>query len=117
MANFLFPARAGEVVRAFVVGRREGVSKSAAFATIVLERLFDGFAILVFLGLAPFFLGVDPGRGEAMAALRLAGGLALAAYAVILGLLFCFYRWREAFLRVTRRLCRPLPGKRLVPAF
>jgi len=56
MANFIFPARAGEFVRAYLVGRRESISKSSAFATVVVERLFDGLAIISFLGLAPFLL-------------------------------------------------------------
>lgn len=49
MANNLLPARAGEFVRAYVVGRRENISKSASFATIVVERIFDGFTLLFFL--------------------------------------------------------------------
>ena len=47
MANTLLPVRLGELVRAFFVGQKEGVSKSAALATIILERLFDGVFLLV----------------------------------------------------------------------
>lgn len=49
MANNLFPARLGEFVRAYAIARKEGIGKSASFATIVVERLFDGFTILSFL--------------------------------------------------------------------
>jgi hypothetical protein len=59
MANLIFPARAGEFIRAYLVGEKEGVSKSTAFATVVVERLFDGMAIMSFLGAAPFFLRVE----------------------------------------------------------
>jgi uncharacterized protein (TIRG00374 family) len=62
MANFIFPARAGEFVRAYLVGRREEISKSSAFATVVVERLFDGLAIISFLALAPFLLPSLEGR-------------------------------------------------------
>ena len=55
MANFIFPARAGEFIRAYLVGKKEGISKSSAFATVVVERLFDGLAIISFLAVAPFF--------------------------------------------------------------
>ncbi len=49
MANNLLPARLGEFVRAWVIGEKEGIPKSASFATIVVERLFDGVAVLTFL--------------------------------------------------------------------
>lgn len=111
MANFIFPARAGEVIRAYVAGRREGISKTAVFATVVLERLFDGFAILVFLGLTPLFLSVPPGKEKVLAGIRMAGGVALAVYLVIMVLLFLFSRWPQAFLRFTDRVCRPLPDR------
>ncbi|MGE5860824.1 MAG: lysylphosphatidylglycerol synthase transmembrane domain-containing protein, partial [Ignavibacteria bacterium] len=36
MANNLLPARLGEFVRAYMMGKKEGISKSATLATIVL---------------------------------------------------------------------------------
>jgi len=49
MANNLLPARLGEFVRAYIMGKKEGISKSSTLATIVLERIFDGLALLFFL--------------------------------------------------------------------
>ncbi len=49
MANYLFPARLGELVRAYVLGEKTSVRKSAVFATIVIERILDGLAILLYL--------------------------------------------------------------------
>ncbi len=49
MSNYIFPARMGEVIKAYVIGNREKISKSSAFATIVVERVFDGFSVLMFL--------------------------------------------------------------------
>ena len=46
MANNILPARIGELVRAFILGDREKISKTASLATLVVERLFDGFSIL-----------------------------------------------------------------------
>ena len=45
-ANCLLPARLGEIVRANSLGQAEKISKSSTFGTIVIERLFDGFALL-----------------------------------------------------------------------
>lgn len=51
MANNILPARLGEFVRAYAVGRIFRVSKSAAFATIVIERAFDLVTLVLCLGL------------------------------------------------------------------
>lgn len=46
MCNMLFPARLGEFARAYIIGEKEGISKAASLATIVVERLWDSFSIL-----------------------------------------------------------------------
>jgi uncharacterized protein (TIRG00374 family) len=55
MANNLLPARLGEFARAYVVGRRENFSKSAALATIMIERIFDGLILLLILATVSIF--------------------------------------------------------------
>jgi uncharacterized protein (TIRG00374 family) len=49
MGNNIYPARAGELLRAYVLRRREGIPMSASFATIVVERAFDGIVMLAFV--------------------------------------------------------------------
>ena len=49
MGNNIYPARAGEVLRAVVLKRTEGVSISASLATIIVERIFDGVVMLGFV--------------------------------------------------------------------
>ncbi len=49
MGNNIYPARAGEVLRAVVLKRREGVSVSASLATVIVERIFDGVVMLGFV--------------------------------------------------------------------
>ena len=49
MGNNVYPARAGEVLRAVLLKRKEGVSVSASFATIIVERIFDGVVMLAFV--------------------------------------------------------------------
>ena len=49
MGNNIYPARAGEVLRAVILKRKEGVSVSASLATIVVERIFDGVVMLGFV--------------------------------------------------------------------
>lgn len=53
--NNVYPARAGEVLRAYVLKRREEVPMSASLATILVERVFDGLVMLIFVAVAlPF---------------------------------------------------------------
>ncbi len=49
MGNNIFPFRAGELIRAYVLKRKEEVSASASLATIVVERIFDGITMLTFI--------------------------------------------------------------------
>ena len=46
MGNVL-PARAGEFLRAYLVGKRNGITFSGAFSTIIVERLFDLVCLMV----------------------------------------------------------------------
>ncbi len=49
MGNNIYPARAGEVLRAVILKRREDVPISASLATIIVERIFDGVVMLAFV--------------------------------------------------------------------
>jgi hypothetical protein len=70
-ANMVLPARAGEFLRAYVLGRATGASKTAVFATLVVERIFDGLSILLSL-LVVALLGV---RSPELKRLGLLGGV------------------------------------------
>ncbi len=59
MANNLLPARLGEIARAWVIGEKAGISKTASFATIVVERIFDGFTVIFFLVVVLLFGELD----------------------------------------------------------
>ncbi|MCX6067052.1 MAG: lysylphosphatidylglycerol synthase transmembrane domain-containing protein, partial [Chloroflexi bacterium] len=49
MGNNIYPARAGEILRAVILKRKEGVPVSASLATIIVERIFDGVVMLAFV--------------------------------------------------------------------
>src|SRR5262245_59458965 len=57
-ASFLLPARAGEVIRPYLLARRENLNATAAFATIILERLLDLITVLALF--AGFVLTASP---------------------------------------------------------
>lgn len=60
MANNVLPARMGEFVRAYALGKSESLSTPLSFATIVVERVFDGFTLLLFLIGGLLFLRPEP---------------------------------------------------------
>lgn len=53
-ANNLLPLRAGEFVRAYLGGKKESISKTAVFSTVVVERIIDGITLLCFLLIVSF---------------------------------------------------------------
>lgn len=102
MANNLLPARIGELVRAYALGRKTGLSKSMGLATILLERLFDGVTLVVVLGLLAMLFPLPPQEREVG---YVAGGIFLAAAVIALVVLS-----REALaLRLLNLTLRPLP--------
>lgn len=56
MGNNIYPARAGEVLRAVILKRHENIPISTSLATIIIERIFDGVVMLAFVFLNPFEL-------------------------------------------------------------
>ncbi len=94
MANNLLPARLGEFARAYSLNRVEPVSTSAAFGSIVVERVFDGLVLAGLLALALAYPGspvADGGNG--MVRQLAAGGAAVfGAAAVVLWLVVRFPR-------------------------
>ncbi|MBI2953795.1 MAG: flippase-like domain-containing protein [Chloroflexi bacterium] len=61
MANDVLPARMGELVRAYVLAKEEGISKSSSLATIFIERVFDGIVLLLFAVVVSLFVPLDEG--------------------------------------------------------
>jgi uncharacterized protein (TIRG00374 family) len=57
--NNVFPARLGEVFRAIALRATEQVSISTSLATIIIERVFDGLVMLLFVFLALPFVGSE----------------------------------------------------------
>ena len=55
-SNNVLPVRLGELVRAYFLNTREGVSKATALATILVERVSDGMALLLLVGVVSLFI-------------------------------------------------------------
>lgn len=58
MGNNIYPARAGELLRSYALKKRTLVPISASLATVVVERLFDGLTMLLFVFVTLPFAGL-----------------------------------------------------------
>jgi uncharacterized protein (TIRG00374 family) len=58
LANNVLPARLGELVRAHAVGEGEGLSRTTALGTIVVERILDTLIVVGLAAVAIVVLGV-----------------------------------------------------------
>jgi len=102
MGNNILPVRLGEFLRAYVIGRSADISKSAGFATIVVERLVDIIGLLLFMLIA--VLGVRlPERYHTIILL-----VGLASIALLLFFFFLTF-YEQYTYRVLERIFRFLP--------
>jgi uncharacterized protein (TIRG00374 family) len=90
-ASAVLPARAGEVLRPWLLARKEGLSATAAFATIILERVLDTVMVLLLFGVFLMFADPDFARGDPLAFSRLKIGGALTALVCVVALAVMFF--------------------------
>jgi len=104
MANNLLPARAGELVRAYIMDQRHRVSMMATLGTIAVERLFDGLVLVAFLIAVGAFVGLSRELGILAAAMS-------ATFVIVLALFLFAASSQERAERWLARLLRFLPAR------
>lgn len=107
--TFLLPARAGELIRPWMLSRETRVSASAAFATVIVERLFDLVAVLALFAIwraLPVPAGAHEIDGVTPAAI-----LAAALAAGALALTFLLAGRSERMDPLASQLARVLPAR------
>lgn len=102
MANILMPAHLGELLRAYVLGKKREVSASSTFATIVVERIIDVFALLLLMVFAILLYPFPDWINKAGYAM-LVGTVGLFVFLILLKKYFAFF---ERFLNL---FFKPLP--------
>jgi glycosyltransferase 2 family protein len=113
MANNIFPARVGEFVRAIHLGHKANISKTASFATVVVERIFDGFTVLTLLLAVTFFMTfpINPTSVITQKTIQSAGLLSFGFYTLALVVLLLLRFQNPWAFRVLAFLLRRLPPK------
>jgi uncharacterized protein (TIRG00374 family) len=110
MGNNLLPLRVGEFARAYALSRLEPVPLVAAFSTLVLERLFDGVMLVLFLFISMALPGFPELRiGEAAQFTAVARGLAVLVAGAML-VLFLLVLFPARAVRVLERVVLVLPA-------
>lgn len=115
MANNLLPMRMGELVRSYYVGEREGISKTAALATILVERVLDALTLLFFIAAIALFFPLT-GLAEAFAERTgipwpwLATAMSAPFVGAFAALVLSAYR-PGALMGLTSAMVRPLPDR------
>lgn len=103
-ANNIYPFRVGEIVRWALFHRVNGISGPLALASILIERVFDGLTMLLFLVIVTLVGGLPAEWRE------LAYG-ALALFGLALGSIYAFVIWprqiQQAAAWVIQRLVPP----------
>lgn len=105
MMNNVLP-RAGELVRPYAINKLEGVSRSTAFGTVFIERIFDIFSFLAVIAVVPLL--TTSHLSEAFPWLESTGIWLTAGTFVLLGAFTFLMVRRDLVMRmlgtVTRRL-------------
>lgn len=102
-ANLILPAQMGELVRTFLAGQKYRIPASPVLITVILERMFDFLAILIFIGvLLPVTENTPP---ELVLAGYVCGGIGF----VMLVAVVTHMLWPRVFTRVMEVLTGALP--------
>jgi glycosyltransferase 2 family protein len=109
--NCVLPARLGEFIRADVLGQRESISKSSTFATIVVERLADGFTLLLILLIGILGVQFPENMMPVSTGLKSAGLTLFCSYVLIIIFIIGFKMHPEVYLKVLNKLLFFLPSK------
>lgn len=111
-ASAVLPARAGEVLRPYLLARREHLNATAAFATIIIERLIDLATVLVLFGVFVLVPPVAAGNGEGpLAHVKFWGGMAALGAVAGLAVLTVLAGHPERLGRAALRVERVLPSR------
>jgi glycosyltransferase 2 family protein len=103
-ANACLPAHLGELLRAYVIGRKRQLPASAAFATILTERVIDMFSLLA---LMLFCILIYPFPGW----VRKSGWLMFFATAGLFLFIVLLKKKTDKTLGFVRTVMRPFPKK------
>jgi uncharacterized protein (TIRG00374 family) len=111
-ATFLLPGRTGEVLRPYLLARREGLSAMATVATVIVERLLDTIGVLMlFAGFLLFGVPEQALEKPSLFQTVTIAGLAVAGISAVgFALILLIARFPAGVVRSVRRAVAFLPA-------
>jgi hypothetical protein len=100
-ANAILPARLGEVVRAYILARKQNLSKGTSFASVIVTRLLDGAVLFLILG------GVAVLIPAKIAGVRAGGTTGFIIYFTLVSFFVLFYFNRGAATKIIKFIFAP----------
>lgn len=107
MGNNILPARIGEFLRSYAIARKENISISASFATIVVERILDVFTLVLFMLYLLYALSLPPEHAGIESIIRRAGAVSALLFFVALTMLFYFKKHKDVFKKLLDKVIVP----------
>jgi len=107
-ANNIYPFRTGEIVRVLLLRQRNSVTAAAGLASILVERVFDGLTMILFLILAALIGGIPD-------YLRYLVGAAIAIFGAALAFVYALVLWPDPIQRLADWLIARLTPLRFRP--
>ncbi|MCP5108676.1 MAG: flippase-like domain-containing protein [bacterium] len=104
MANSFLPAHLGELIRAYIIGKRENLSSSMVFGTIIVERILDILSLVLLMGITILIFPFPPWV-RVSGYLLLGGAVGLSAVLVLMKI------YRSRSLAILSKLTGWLPER------
>jgi uncharacterized protein (TIRG00374 family) len=117
MGNCLLPARAGEFIRAYLLSEKENIKLTASLASLVVDRMFDTFVLLLLIAGVLLFYPLDEtvllqATGRSLADVKFFLGVVVTSvFAVLVGLTVLVYFKKELAGKVLEKVLFFLPGR------
>lgn len=108
MALMIMPFRLGEFARPLLIAEPGRIRRSAAMASVVVERVVDGIAMAIVLIVALLFSHPATSNQANLRWVRVGGLMVFAAFLALLVFLVVAYLKRELAVRIVERLASPV---------
>ena len=111
MALMIMPFRLGEFARPLLVAEKGRIRRSAAMASVVVERVVDGIAMGMVLIVALLFSNPATRNEASLQWVRVGGLMVFGAFLALLVFLVVAYHKRDLAVRVVERVASPVSPK------
>jgi len=108
----ILPARVGDVLRPYLLARREGLATTATMATVVMERVLDLIAVLTLLAIYVWgFTGDSPLPDRLLNPVKVSATLAAAVSVGLMAVMWVLSTHPERIGKLAAAAARILPGR------